>query len=376
MRRIFVSVTNDLATDQRVRKTCDHLEKRGWQVTLIGRKLPGSLPVERSYATKRFRLWFNKGALFYANYNIRLFFFLMSRKYQALYSNDLDTLPANFMASRLKGRPLVYDSHEYFTEVPEIQEKPFVKWVWSSIERFIFPRLKHVITVNRSIADAYEKKYGREVAVLRNLPDSGSKPAFNKSRYDLGLPEDKKILIMQGAGINIDRGSEELVQAMKHLDNHLLLVIGGGDVFPILREMVKNEGLEDRVRLMDKMPRPELMEYTACSDLGVSLDKDTNLNYRFSLPNKLFDYLQAGVPVLVSKLPEVQRVVEDYKVGWVIRSHEPAQIAEMVKEAFADEEYYLHIRSNTRVAAKELSWENETGDLDEILVEIEREVDS
>src|SRR6478735_10941986 len=118
-KKIIVSVSNDLSTDQRVKKVCAYLHANGFEVVLLGRKLKNSLEItDRPYKTKRFNLWFNKGALFYANLNIRLFFYLLFHKSDWLLANDLDTLPANYYA-RGK-RVLVYDTHEIFCEVPEL----------------------------------------------------------------------------------------------------------------------------------------------------------------------------------------------------------------------------------------------------------------
>ncbi|MCA1760901.1 MAG: hypothetical protein LC658_14130, partial [Bacteroidales bacterium] len=120
-KRIIVSVTSDLVSDNRVHKTCTTLGEMGFEVLLVGRKLAGSQPLSpRNYQTKRIKLFFNKGPLFYACFNFRLFCLLLFSKCDLLLSNDLDTLPANFLASKLKNKPLVYDSHEFFTEVPEL----------------------------------------------------------------------------------------------------------------------------------------------------------------------------------------------------------------------------------------------------------------
>lgn len=328
----------------------------GYEVLLVGRLLPRSAPLERPYATKRMRLLFNRGPLFYAGYNLRLFFLLLFARADLLVANDLDTLLANHLARR--GRKLVYDSHEFYTEVPELIARPAVRRVWMAIERWIFPKLRTVVTVNDSIARAYFQRYGATLHVVRNIPmkrDLAPAP----SRAELDLPGDRHVLVMQGAGLNIHRGVEEAVLAMEHLPDCLLLLIGGGDVWPVVERMVEDRRLEDRVRLIGKQPYERMMDFTRNADLGLTLDKDTNLNYRFSLPNKLFDYFNAGVPVLATDLPEVAGIVRKYGAGVVIASPDPDVIAREVKAFFADEDQVRRARANATFAARELDGEVE-----------------
>ena len=135
MKRILISVTNDLTTDQRVEKACEVLSEIGYDVLLVGRKLKKSLPIQRNYKTIRFRLLFNVGFLFYAEFNIRLFIFLLFTKKDLLFSNDVDTLLPNYIISKLQNKKLVFDSHELFSEIPELVHKKRVKNVWLFLEK-------------------------------------------------------------------------------------------------------------------------------------------------------------------------------------------------------------------------------------------------
>lgn len=367
--RALVSVTNDLATDNRVHRTCTVLGELGYDVLLIGRRLPHSPPLERPYRTRRMRLLFQKGPLFYAEFNVRLFFALLFRRAHVLVANDLDTLLPNFLVARLTGRKLVYDTHEFYTEVPELVGRSRVRAVWLAIERWIFPKLRTVITVNDSIADAYHARYGNTVHVVRNIPMRRAL-APPPSRAELGLPMDRRILILQGAGINIHRGAEEAVLAMQGLPECLLLIIGSGDAWPVLERLVKGHRLEDRVRLLGRMPYERMMDHTRNADLGLTLDKDTNLNYRFSLPNKLFDYLHAGIPVLATDLPEVARIVRRYDAGVVLPQAGPAAIQAAVRALFADPERERALRGNATFAARALDGEAEMATLRALLKDL------
>ena len=359
MNRAIVSVINDLVTDQRVNKSCLALQKAGYEVLLVGRKQRKSPPMdERPYASHRMKLLFEKGPFFYAEYNIRLFFFLLFHRANLLLSNDLDTILPTYFISRLKGSRMVFDSHEYFTETPELVGRPRVQKVWKKIEGFVVPKLPEMITVCDSIADLFRNKYGVKCYVIRNIPPRKTLPPKG-DKVALGLPTDKHLLILQGSGINIQRGAEELVQSMQFLDDCFLMIIGGGDVLPILKQMVEELNITDRVRFFPRMPYQQMMAYTQLAELGFCLDKDTNLNYRFSLPNKLFDFIQAGVPIVASHLTEIEKIIRQYDIGLFIENHEPETIASTIREALSDGERRKRWQRNLAIAAEELCWENE-----------------
>jgi glycosyltransferase involved in cell wall biosynthesis len=356
--KITVSVINDLSFDQRVHKMCTTLEAQGYDILLIGRKQKSSVPLSRSYRTKRMKLIFEKGALFYAFFNFRLFCVLLFTKTDVYHSNDLDTLLPNFLASRIKRKPLIYDSHEYFTGVPEIQNKKFVKWVWVTIEKTIFPKLNHIYTVNDSIANLYEKDYDNRPAVIRNIPNATKKIA-NKTRTELNIAEDQNVLILQGAGINVDRGAEELLEAMVNIKNTILIIIGNGDVIDQLKSRAVKNDLRNKVIFKEKMDYSKMMEYTQVADIGLTLDKDTNINYKYSLPNKVFDYIRAGIPVISTPIIEVKNVINKYQVGAITPSCTPLAIAETINTLLDNSELRNQYKINTIEASNQLSWENE-----------------
>lgn len=366
MKKAIVSVINDLSTDQRVHKACLALQKSGYEVLLVGRELKLSAPLlPRSYNCKRMRLIFSKGPFFYIEFNIRLLLFLLFKRTNLLLSNDLDTLLPNYLVSKVRNKPLLFDSHEYFTQTPELIDRHVVQWIWKRIERFVVPRLDQMITVNESIAHLFRQEYKLQVHVVRNIPPRFA-PQSEITRKELGLPEGKKLLIFQGAGINMHRGAEEMVEAMTLLPECVLLFLGDGDVVAFLKQKVQNLGLADRVLFLSKMPYLAMMQYTRLADIGLSLDKDTNLNYRFSLPNKLFDYIHAGIPVLASPLPEIKKILDTYQTGLCIVNHEPAEIARTAMTMLGDEKRMAEWKTQCLAAAESLCWENE----EKILLEI------
>ncbi len=252
-KRIVVSVISDLVSDQRVHKVCTFLKNQNADVLLIGRCFENSLPVEsRSYETYRLKCYFRKGIFQYAEFNLKLFIQLLKIKADIFLSNDLDTLLPNFIISKLRRKKLVYDSHEYFTGVPDLREKPIKRKVWQMLERLLLPRIHYAYTVNKSIADLYEKEYGIKMQVILNVPYFSNNSSVSVSSNP--FPEGKTILLMQGAGINHERGAEELVQSMSFLPSHYLLVfIGSGDVWNNLQNITKDQNLEEKIIFIDNV---------------------------------------------------------------------------------------------------------------------------
>jgi glycosyltransferase involved in cell wall biosynthesis len=349
LKKIIVSVTNDLSTDQRVDKVCSTLQKEGYGILLIGRKLKNSTPLNRNYKTKRIKLIFNKGFLFYAEFNFRLFFVLFFSKKDILLSNDLDTLLPNYLVSVLQKKNIVYDSHELFPEVPELVHKPFVKKCWSILESWIIPKLKNSYTVCNSIAEFYDKKYNSKFKTILNLP--------NKKEIELGKfsfkTTGKKIIIYQGA-INIGRGLELIIDTMEYLNNCMLVIIGNGDIYEGLVKKVTDKNLNNKIHFLGKISPKELHKLTPLANLGLSIEEDLGLNYRFALPNKIFDYIQAEVPILVSDLPEMKRISINYKVGEVIKNRKPTELAKQIEKLLEKD-----FSNELKKAKKELIWENQ-----------------
>lgn len=363
--RVAFSVTNCICNDQRVLKIAETVYSLGCEITIIGRVSGACCRTNMvPFRTKRFRMLFNRGFLFYKFFNLRLFFFLLFHKYELLVANDLDTLFPNYIVSKLKHLPLVYDSHEYFTGVPEIQNRLFVKWVWKSIEKIVFPRLKHVMTVSDSIAAQYETEYGFRPVTVRNCSKS-TKGIESFSKAELGVNKDHLLLILQGTGINVDRGGEELIDAIAETGNVSLLIVGAGDMIDFLKNKVVELNLSDRIKFFPKMPWSELIRFTRSADAGMSLDRDSNINYRYSLPNKLFDYISAGIPIISGDLPEVSKIVEEYSCGIILPRVSPEEITKAIRKLQENPGLLVELKKNTAIASESINWERESAKVTE-----------
>ena len=372
-KKAIVCVSNDLITDNRVSKTCLVLKGQNYEVTLVGRKKKNSPPMnKKSFRWKRFKLPFEKGPLFYLSLNIRLLLFLFSSKADLIYANDLDTLAPCFLAAKIKKAKLIYDTHELFTEVPELTSRPRVQYIWLKIESAIFPKLKHVITVNNSIAKIYSQKYNIPVTAVRNVPEYHKLEGELKTRKQLKLDIEDFILIIQGSGLNIDRGIEEAVLAMKNCEGCILLIVGDGDVIPKAKEIVAHNDIKQKVRFISRRPYDELMKITRIADVGLLLDKNSSLNQELALPNKLFDYIHAGIPILSSALPEIKKIIKKYEVGIFLSETEPKIIQETILSYKANHKLRNQHKENCRLAAEKENWGIEQQKLIDVIVASEQ----
>ena len=349
MKNIIISVTNDLTSDQRLEKVCDTLFNNGYQITLIGRKLTTSIPISRKYKTQRMSLLFRKGFLFYAEYNLRLFIKLLFLKKDLLLANDLDTLLPNYIVSKLQRKTLLYDSHELFTEIPELINRPKVKRIWKSIEQRIVPYLQNCYTVSNAIALHYTNAYNTSFKVVRNFPKT-QQIARGRFPFDTRT---KKIIIYQGA-VNIGRGLELMLDSMNYLDDYLLVIIGTGDILNDLQERATPLINSKKVVFLGKLLPQELRKLTPLATLGISLEEDLGLSYRYALPNKIFDYVHAEIPVLCSNLPEMKAMISQFGFGEVVQHRSPEKLASQIRN-LAFKKY----AAASRNAKKTLHWEQE-----------------
>ena len=360
--RIAVLVSNDLAFDQRVRKTCATLMAAGWEPVLIGRRMTRGAAgsIDRPYASHRMWLGFNSGPLFYASlqWGLNRTLRRLHREggVKAVWANDLDTLWPALKAARSFGWQLAYDSHEWFTEAEGLQGKPVRRAIWSWWERRCFRGIERMLTVNASIAEAYSKAYGIAVDVVPNVPEMAA-PAEPLDRAVLGWPEDEPVLLMQGAFMDRDRGALDAVRALVHLDRGHLALIGAGpehEAAPVLAEAL---GIRDRVHIHERMPFDQLRRCTAAADVGLSLDRSTAGNFKFSLPNKLFDYLHAGIPVVCSDLPVAGRLVREERIGEVASAAEQdGEIAVAIADAVQRVLHQTPERDHLMQVAQRFHW--------------------
>lgn len=349
MKKLIFTVTNDLCFDQRMIRICGALAGAGYSVLLVGRRLKGSPDLEpRTYLQKRINCFFNKGKLFYTEYNIRLFFYLLFKKADGVCAIDLDTILPCYLVSRLKGIKRVYDAHEYFSQQKEIITRPVIYKLWYWLERKMIPRFKKGYTVSQSIAEAFHKNYGANYEVIRNMP-------LLKGNNNT-VPQENMILY-QGA-VNEARGLENLIPAMKQITAPLY-IYGDGNFLMQAKALAGANNLTEKVLFMGKVSPAALETITAKALIGINLVEYNGLNQYYSLANKFFDYIQHAIPQVTMNFPEYKRVNEEYEVALLIDNVEEKSIVNAINTLFNDKELYKKLQHNCKIAREKYNWHEE-----------------
>jgi hypothetical protein len=348
MKRIHLVVTTDLVFDQRMLRIAHSLHKAGYQVTLTGRKKSKSASIpDLPFSTIRFRIRPQKGPFFYLLFNLRVFLWLLWQKTDIVSAADLDSLPSAWLAAKIKGKPLVFDAHELFTEVPELSERVFVKKIWLGIERFLIPRINAGYTVNHSLQKWYTEKYSVDFEVVRNVPTSSHAVVREQGNF----------VLYQGA-VNAGRGLEWLVPACVRAQIPCIIA-GHGDLFDELKGLCEKNGWGNFISFVGQLQPTELKLLTQKAWLGVNLLEAKSANYFFSLANKFFDYVQAGVPQLCMDFPEYSHLNQQFEVAYLTKGNNENAIYDQLVRISQDEEGYRRRAANCIIAAKQWNWELE-----------------
>ena len=361
MPRILLTVTNDLSYDQRMQRICTSLQKAGYEAVLIGRRLTTSVPLAvLPFTQKRLPCIFSKGIAFYTEYNIRLFFYLLFAKADAFCAIDLDTIMPCYMASTLRNKPRVYDAHELFTEQKEIVTRKHIHQIWLAVERFAVPRFAKGYTVNLFIQEEFGRRYGVDYGIVRNMPMMMK--LANTEKFA------EPTIIYQGA-VNEGRSFETLIPAMKIVDARLL-ICGVGNYLEEAKTLVSKHQLEGKVIFRGAVAPKELQLITQQSHIGVMLFEATGMNQYYSLANRFFDYMMAGIPQLCVNYPEYAAIIEQYPFAYLINDTTEKTIAEGLNKLLNDSVVYESTSNNAMIARSALNWDEE----EKLLIGFWREV--
>lgn len=348
--KIVVSAFSNLYTDQRIEKVCDTLSRNGYAVTLIGNDYGGTAEIQRPYPVKIIRQKSTSLKTAYPEFNWKLYLELKkyADKQTILLANDLDALLPNMVIAKQIGIPLVFDSHEIFTEMPAIQGR-FTQRIWRFLERKLLPNLQYMMTESESYAEWFTQKYGVKPIVVRNIP--------KQIKDVVTIPDNNpKIILYQGA-INQSRGITQAILATQYVENVIFKIAGDGPKLKEYQQLVKDKKLEDKVQFLGKLLPDDLRKLTKTADVALSLEENGGVSYLYSLPNKVADCIQARVPLVMINFPEMLRVYKQFKVGEIIENHDPENIADKISKVLENGRSYY--QTELEEAAAELCWEKE-----------------
>lgn len=341
-----------------MQRICSSLANAGYEVELVGRKLPYSKPLKTDFNFKQTRLTckINKGKLFYLEFNLRLLWYLLRQKTNAICAIDLDTILACGFTTTLNNIPLIFDAHEHFTEVPEVTNRKITKTIWHLIGKVFVPKAKLCYTVGPQLAELLGTIYKNHFEVIMNVPLSVDK-VDRVDEVDKVNLENNGYILYQGA-LNKSRGLEQSILAMHQVENIKLLIAGEGDLSKELRELVVKEKLENKVQFLGFVQPTDLKQLTIKAKLGLNLLEPNGLSYYYSLANKFFDYMQAGVPCICANFPEYHAINEKYSCSILIDCEE-GKISEAVNKLLSDSKFYLQLCENCKTASTHFNWMKE-----------------
>jgi len=259
----------------------------------------------------------NKITRFITSY-IAMLFYSLKQNITMVHAHDLNALPVAFLISKMKRVPLIYDSHELWSESTHGKYPQWVISFAKRIEIYCAHRAKHVITVSESIAEHLKKLFdNKNVSVIRNVPSYVHDGSFNLFREKFGIPSSTPIFLYQGL-ISEARGVKMILDALALLDKELhysFVFLGNGPFKVNLKNLVSDYQLSERVLIEDAVSQDVLLKYTSSADIGVHAIDNSCLNHDYCLPNKIFEYVNAGIGVICPDLTELSKFINVEKVG-------------------------------------------------------------
>jgi len=332
-------------------RICTSLSSANYDVTLVGTKNSASPPLlQKSFNQKRLTTWFKYGPGFYAEYNCRLFFFLLFVKADLFCCIDLDTIIPVWLVSVIRNKKRVYDAHEYFSQQKEIVSRPGIYKIWHWIEKKFVPLFPNGYTVGYKIAAEFKQIYKVNYEVIRNMPLLKPITQFATNRCE-------KYILYQGA-VNEARGLEYLIPAMKEVDA-TLLIYGDGNFMGQTKRLVESNNLSDKVFLKGKLLPEDLDSITSLAYVGVNLVENIGLNQYYSLANKFFDYIHHLVPQVTMDFPEYKSINDEFDVGLLLKDLDQATISNSLNRLLKDQALHEKIQRNCKLAREQLNWQQE-----------------
>lgn len=360
-------VLNTFVQDSRVMRECKSLAENGYDVTVIAYWMEDLKEDEfqDGYTIKRLRLktksWTNNSIVQVFKYLEFLFKSLLTInkiKPKVCHGHDPSGLFVAYFAKVILNCHIIYDSHELWGHTSHMNNYNKILYkIGGYFEKLIINKTDFVITVNNSIGDLLKKHTGKEsIKIIRNIPENNS-AKINLNRNHLKLPNSKFILIYIGS-LAKGRGVDQLIKCMNHVRQDIGLAIVGGEpkYHDEYNRLIEGYSLMGRVGILPAVSPNEVISICSVADVGIHPIENTCLNHFYCLPNKLFQYIQAGIPVLCSDFPEMRKIVNGYKVGEVFDVEDINNISNTINIFFEDMEKLMEYKNNCIKASATLNW--------------------
>jgi len=367
---LFISLSS-LDNDSRILKSISSAQKNNYKIDTISKdtkKVFNFSNVNIDYKAKRYFGIPKIGICFLWYKIIKILYSLPLNKYSILHCNDLNTLPIGVIVKKLfnKNVKIVYDAHEYETEMNGLQGTQ--KTVTKFLERTLIKHVDKVITVSDAIADEYVRLYNIEKpSLVLNTPPYKRIEKKNIFRETFNISKEKIIFLYQG-GLSKGRGIEILLDTFKIMNNNqsVIVFMGYGSLeSSIIQAQESNDNI-----YFHKAVSPEiLLAYTSSADFGISTIEDTCLSYRYCLPNKMFEYLMAELPVIVSNLPEMRKLVENNNIGTVAEQNTPEGLKKAIDKAITLDK--VELQKNIQKVKEVYNWEEQ----EKVLLKVYKDLD-
>ncbi|MCT4582625.1 MAG: glycosyltransferase family 4 protein [Flavobacteriales bacterium] len=367
---IALLVFNNFKNDSRVLKEALSLSKAGYNVEVIAHhdkglekeEKIGEVTVKRvSYLDRTTAGTFTKIIAY-----IQFIFAALKQTKNAdfLHCNDLNTLPIGYLAKKVYRRTvkIVYDAHEYETEVNHL--KGFKQQLIKFEERQLIKHADATITVSDAIAKEYKKLYPNidTPRLVLNCPNYKKIENQDLFRKHFNLPEDVTIFLFQG-NLSKGRGIELTIEAFKNVSDkkNVIVFMGYGNLENLIKQTAQEES---NIFFHEAVPQKNLLNYTTSADFGILFYENSCLNHYYCSPNKMFEYIMAEIPVIISNLYEMKKIINQYKVGVIAEENTPEGLIEAIKKASLLDRAETH--QNLLQTKQIYNWENQEKELVEI----------
>lgn len=346
-KRLVFTVTNDLIYDQRMNRICSSLAEAGYTVLLVGRKSINPVH-KKNFNQKRLPCFFKKGKLFYIEFNTRLLFYLFFLRFDLVCAIDLDTIIPCYLVSALRNKKRVYDAHELFCEMKEVVSRPSVHRIWKTIEKKMVSRFSYGYTVNKYIRDILKQDYNVNYSIIHNMPVLDP---------NINLSHSENFILYQGA-VNHGRSFETLIPAFQWIEIPFF-IYGEGNYFEETKQLIYQYKLENKVFLKGPVSPGELKQITPQALFGITLFENQGLSNYYSLANRFFDYMHAGIPQICARYPAYEEINQKFKVAVLVEDISSYSLATAINDLINNKELQNELKQNCLLAREVFNWETE-----------------